>query len=103
MNIQNDSPPLNIPDRVEPHPAPNRHRGRPLETLVQLPAEALISRAETAALLGTTVSTLAKWAQLGKGPEYITLGHNQWVRYRIGAVRSFVDSNAISTDGGNAA
>jgi predicted DNA-binding transcriptional regulator AlpA len=52
----------------------------------------LLERKEVAALLGLSVSSLEKWAELGTGPLYYRLGRSPHspTRYRIEDVEDFV-------------
>jgi predicted DNA-binding transcriptional regulator AlpA len=69
---------------------PQRMTHRDIETLVGLPDGGHISRIEAASLLGTSLSTLARWACEGRGPPVLQVGSSGFVRYEIGALRRWV-------------
>jgi predicted DNA-binding transcriptional regulator AlpA len=53
----------------------------------------LLTREETAKLLGVSNNLLAKWATLGKGPSYIKLGSGpkSHTRYSRQAITDFIN------------
>ncbi len=61
---------------------------RPLEELHRLPDEALITRAELAAMWRTTEDALAQRDLRGEGIRRLKIG--RLVRYRVGDARDFV-------------
>lgn len=63
---------------------------RDLEKLTALPEGALLSRPEAAAVLGSSISTLARWACEGRGPPFMQIGPSGFVRYEIGALRRWI-------------
>lgn len=69
---------------------PQRIAHRDIETLVGLPDGGHITRMEAATLLGTSLSTLARWACEGRGPPLMQVGPSGFIRYEIGALRRWV-------------
>lgn len=51
-----------------------------------------------AALLGVSVALLRKWRRTGAGPAYLRIG--KLVRYRLSALRSFMDACAVDRNAG---
>jgi len=57
----------------------------------------LLDPQEVARILGTSLSTLARWRSEGKGPKYLKLGDGAFapVRYRPSDIKSFIDGGAV--------
>lgn len=69
---------------------PQRIAHRDIETLAALSDAAHITRMEAASLLGTSLSTLARWACEGRGPPLMQVGPSGFVRYEMGALRRWI-------------
>jgi predicted DNA-binding transcriptional regulator AlpA len=57
----------------------------------------LLEPGQVAELLSVTEKRLTEWRYLGRGPDYVKLGHRT-VRYRLADVQSWVDSH-LATKG----
>lgn len=55
----------------------------------------LLTRKQAAAYLDLSVSTLARWAGLRKGPPYVKLGSS--ARYRPEDLEAFVNGSVVKT------
>lgn len=55
----------------------------------------LLTRKQAAAYLDVSVSTLARWARLRKGPLYVKLGSS--ARYRPSDLETFVTASIVNT------
>ncbi|GGK89926.1 hypothetical protein JOE58_000762 [Curtobacterium luteum] len=58
---------------------------------------ALVTPAEAAAFLLTTVGTLAQWRYLRRGPAYIKVGRS--VAYRLSDLLDYVEQTRVSHNG----
>lgn len=53
----------------------------------------LISRAQAAEYLGVSASTLARWAMLREGPDFLKLGGK--VRYSVEKLDTFIERSTV--------
>ena len=52
-----------------------------------------VSEKRAAAVLGVSIALLRKWRRTGGGPPYLRIG--KLVRYRLSALRNFMDSCVV--------
>jgi len=57
-----------------------------------------VSERQAAAVLGVSVALLRKWRRTGGGPPYLRIG--KLVRYRLSALRNFMDSCVVDPKAG---
>jgi excisionase family DNA binding protein len=64
-----------------------------MQTLMMAPESEVLTRAQAAVRLGVTVTTLARWAQQGRGPAYsLTGGTKGRALYTAATIAEWLES-----------